>query len=416
MAIAKRRRRNPVWVWMAAAMAVLLVFYAARLATRTRIPVRTAIAQRSELRSTSATNGKVEPQPQANFEAHAPFPGLIKALYVHEGQRVTKGTLLLAMDDTDARTRVAATLAALRNAQAIYSATLKGGTQEERLALGGDFQRTQTERDQAQHDVDALKKLQLTGAASASEVTAAEQRLAAANASLLLLEQKKTERYDAADLARAKAAFDEAQTSNAAAQSLLNQANVRAPFAGTVYSIPVSKSEYVQTGTLLLQMADLSKMQVLGYFDEPEIGKLRVGQPITIEWDARPGRDWHGHVERVPSTIITYGLTRNVGEVLITIDDADEGLLPNTNVRVTVTTANEGNALNIPREALHTERGTSYVYRVVDGTLRRTDVTVGNLNLTQVEILKGLNVGDVVALGSTNGQPIGDRVPVVEAK
>jgi HlyD family secretion protein len=172
----------------------------------------------------------------------------------------------------------------------------------------------------------------------------------------------------------------------------------------------------VQTGTLLLQMADLSKMQVLGYFDEPEIGKLRVGQPIAIEWDARPGKNWHGHVERVPSTIITYGLTRNVGEVLITIDDADEGLLPNTNVRVTVTTANEGNALNIPREALHTERGTSYVYRVVDGTLRRTDVTVGNLNLTQVEILKGLNVGDVVALGSTNGQPIGDRVPVVEAK
>src|SRR5271156_248197 len=415
MAIAKRRRRNPVWVWLAAAIAGALVFYVTRLATRTRIPVRTAIAQRGELRSTSATNGKVEPQPQANFEAHAPFPGLIKVLYVHEGQRVTKGTLLLSMDDTDAHTRLAAALAALRNAQATYSATLKGGTQEERLTLGGDLQKTQTDRDQAQHDVDALKKLQLTGAASASEVKAAEQRLATANASLQLLQQKKTERYDAGDLARSKAAFDEAQASYAAAQSLWNQATVRAPFSGTVYSIPVSKSEYVQTGTLLLQMADLSKMQVLGYFDEPEIGKLRVGQPITIEWDARPGRVWQGHVERVPSTIITYG-TRNVGEVLIAIDDADETLLPNTNVRVTVTTANEGNALNIPREALHTERGTSFVYRVVDGTIHRTDVTVGNLNLTQVEILKGLNVGDVVALGSTNGQPIGDRVPVVEAK
>lgn len=412
MAIA-RRRRNPVWVWLAAAIAVALVFYAARLATRTKIPVRTAVAERSELRSTVATNGKVEPQ--LNYEAHAPFPGLIKVRYVHEGQRVTQNTLLLSMDDTDARTRVAATLAALRNAQAIYSATLKGGTQEERLALGGDLQKAQTDRDQAQHDLDALRKLQLTGAASASEVKAAEQRVAAANASLQLLQQRKTERYDAGDLARAKAAFDESQTSYSAAQSLLNQANVRAPFAGTVYSIPVSKSEYVQTGALLLQMADLSKMQVRGYFDEPEIGKLRVGQPITIEWDARPGRVWHGHVERVPSTIITYG-TRNVGEVLITIDDADESLLPNTNVRVTVTTANEGNALNIPREALHTERGVSYVYRVAGGTLHRTDVTVGNLNLTQVEILKGLNVGDIVALGSTNGQPIGDRVPVVEAK
>jgi len=413
MAIAKRRTRNPMWVWVAAALAVALVFYVARLATRTRIPVRTAVAERSELKSTIATNGKVEPQ--LNFEAHAPFPGLIKARYVHEGQRVTPGTLLLSMDDTDAGTRVAAALAALRNAQATYSATLKGGTQEERLALGGDFQKSETDRDQAQHDVDALKKLQLTGAASASEVKAAEQRLAAANASLQLLQQRKTERYDAGDLARAKAAFDEAQTSYAAAQSLLNQANVHAPFAGTVYSIPVSKSEYVQTGTLLLQMADLSKMQVRGYFDEPEIGKLRVGQRITIEWDARPGRVWHGHVERVPSTIITYG-TRNVGEVLIAIDDSDESLLPNTNVRVTVTTANEGNALNIPREALHAERGQSYVFRVVNGTLHRTEVTVGNLNLTQVEILNGLKAGDVVALGSTNGQPIGDRVPVVEAK
>lgn len=413
MAIAKRRRRNPVWVWLAAAVAVALVFYVTRLATRTRIPVRTAVAQRGELRSTSATNGKVEPQ--LNFEAHAPFPGLIKTRYVHEGQRVAQGTLLLSMDDTDARTRVASALASLRTAQTVYSATLQGGTQEERLSLGGDIQKTQTDRDQAQHNVDALKKLQLTGAASASEVTAAEQRLAVANASLQVLQQRKTERYDAGDLARAKAAFEEAQTSYAAAQSLLNQANVRAPFAGTVFSIPVSKSEYVPTGALLLQMADLSKMQVRGYFDEPEIGKLRVGQPITIEWDARPGRVWHGHVERVPSTIITYG-TRNVGEVLITIDDADESLLPNTNVRVTVTTANEGNALNIPREALHTERGTSYVYQLADGTLHRADVTVGNLNLTQVEILSGLNVGDVVALGSTNGQPIGDRVPVVEAK
>ncbi|MGA7313352.1 MAG: efflux RND transporter periplasmic adaptor subunit [Silvibacterium sp.] len=415
MATRKSRRRNPVWVWVAAAIAVALVFYLTRLATRTRIPVRTATAARSALKSTSATNGKVEPQPQANFEAHAPFPGLIKVLYVHEGQRVTKGTLLLSMNDTDAHARLAAAQAALRSAQATYNATLRGGTQEERLALSGDLEKAQMDRDQAQRDLDALKKLQLTGAASANEVAAAEQRLAAANSSIQTLQLRKTQRYDADDMARAKAAFDEAQAGYAAAQSVLNQANVHAPFTGTVYSIPVSKSEFVQQGDRLLQMADLTKMQVRAYFDEPEIGRLHVGQPITIEWDARPEQVWHGHVARVPSTIITYG-TRNVGEVLVTIDDADENLLPNTNVRVTVTIANERNALNIPREALHTERGKSYVYRVVDGTLRRTAVTVGNLNLTQVEILTGLKEGDIVALGSTNGQPIGDGVLVVETK
>jgi HlyD family secretion protein len=171
----------------------------------------------------------------------------------------------------------------------------------------------------------------------------------------------------------------------------------------------------VNQGDLLLQMADLSKMQVRAYFDEPEIGKLRAAQQVTIQWDARPDKSWHGHIARIPSTIITY-TTRNVGEVLVTIDDADNDLLPNTNVRVTALVANEPNALNIPREALHTENGQPYVYLVRDDTLHRMPVVAGNLNLTQVEILKGLKEGDVVAIGSTNGQPIGDGVPISEVK
>jgi HlyD family secretion protein len=85
-------------------------------------------------------------------------------------------------------------------------------------------------------------------------------------------------------------------------------------------------------------------------------------------------------------------------------------------VRVTVVTANEGNTLNVPREALHTDRGKSFVYRIINGRLRRTAVTVGNLNLTQVEILTGLKEGEEVALGSTNGQPLVDGMPVVEGK
>jgi HlyD family secretion protein len=184
-----------------------------------------------------------------------------------------------------------------------------------------------------------------------------------------------------------------------------------------VYSLPVSTTEYVNQGDLLLQMADLSKMQVRAYFDEPEIGQLHVGQPVTIQWDAKPGKTWHGHIARVPSTIITY-TTRNVGEVLVMIDDADNDLLPNTNVRVLALVANEPNALNIPREALHSENGQPYVYRVEDGALRRVRVEIGHVTLTQVEILGGLKEGDVLALGNTgtNGQPIGDGVPITEAK
>lgn len=101
-----------------------------------------------------------------------------------------------------------------------------------------------------------------------------------------------------------------------------------------------------------------------------------------------------------------------MGQALIAIDDADGKLLPNTNVTVTVTTSNTPNVLTVPRDALHTEQGQSFVYRVMDGTLRRTPVKVGALNLTQVEILSGLKEGDVVALGTTNGQPVSEGVAV----
>jgi len=409
MATARTAKNRNVWIWSGAAVAVALVFYLVHLATRTTLPIQVAVVERSSLKSTTPTNGKVEPA--SNFEAHAPFPGLIKALYVHEGDRVSAGRLLLQMDDTDAVSKLATAIAALRGAQANYDAVMKGGTPEERLSLNGDLTKTRMDRNQAQRDLAALQKLQTQGAASPAEVAAAKDRLTAANNSLALLEKRKSGRYDSADIAHAKAALEDAQAGYAAAQEVVNQANVKAPFAGTVYSIPVSKSEFVQQGDKLLQMADLTKIQVRAYFDEPQVAKIREGMPIAIRWDAMPDREWHGHVIRVPSTIITYG-TRNVGQVLISIDDADGKLLPNTNVTVTVTTSDTPNALNVPRDALHTEQGKSYVYRVLNGTLHRTPVTVGALNLTQVEILSGLREGDVVALGTTNGQPLSEGVAV----
>lgn len=408
-----KRRNSSRWIWLSALVGLIIIFYFVRMATRSKVPIRTAIVQRSELKSTISTNGKVEPQ--VNFEAHAPFSGLIKALYVHEGQKVVQGTLLLSMNDTDARSRMAAAVAALKAAQGNYNSITQGGTQAERLSLSGELSKAQIDRDQAQHDLEALRKLQMTGAASASEVAAAQERLDTDNAALTNLQERKTSTYDAGDIGRAKASLEDAQAGYAAAQQVLNEANIHAPFAGTVYLIPVSRTEYVDQGSLLLQMANLSEMQVRAYFDEPEIGKLHVGQQVTIQWDARPDKTWHGHIARVPSTIITY-TTRNVGEVLITIDDADNDLLPSTNVRVTALISNEPNALNIPREALHTENGQTYVYLVKGDTLHRTVITVGQINLTQVEVLTGLKAGDVVALGSTNGQPIGDGVPITEVR
>ena len=70
---------------------------------------------------------------------------------------------------------------------------------------------------------------------------------------------------------------------------------------------------------------------------------------------------------------------------LISIDDADSELIPNINVTVRVTTSEHFNVLSVPREALRTEGGSNYVYRVVGDKLVRTIVTVrdGDVNLTR---------------------------------
>jgi HlyD family secretion protein len=410
MAETKNGRAKPLVLWTLAAILLIIVFFAVRRLTREELPLRVAQATVQDLTTTDSTNGRVEPQ--HNFEAHAPAAGIVKRLYVRAGERVPKGKLLLSLDDADAIARRANALAALRGAQAAYEATEQGGPLEERTSLAGEIAKARMDRDQTQRDLEALKKLAAQGAAAPSEVASAQQRLELANTSLGTLEKKQTSRYSPADITHAKADLDQAQAAYAAASAIVAHSNVRAPFPGTVYSLPVSVSEYVSPGALLLQVADLSKLQVRAYFDEPELGALHAGQPATIVWDALPNRIWHGRILSMPSTIINYQNTRNVGEVLLSVDDADGKLLPNTNVKVTVTEQNLEQVLTIPREALHSENGKDYVYLLHGKVLRRQQVKVGARNLTQVQVVSGLVSNATVALSTTNGEPLAERVPV----
>jgi HlyD family secretion protein len=409
MAETSNGRAKPLVLWTLAAILLIIVFFAVRRLTREELPLRVAQATMQDLITTDSTNGKVEPQ--HNFEAHAPAPSTVKRLYVRAGEHAPKGKLLLSLDDADARAQSASAVASLRGAQASYQATELGGTLEERNSIAGELAKARMDRDQAQHDLDALQKLVAQGAAAPSEVASAQQRLEAANTSIATLEKKQTARYSTAEIAHSRANLEQAQAAYDAANTVVADSNVRAPFAGTVYSLPVSVSEYVHAGDLLLQMADLTKLQVRAYFDEPELGALHVGQPATIIWDALPNRIWHGRILSMPSTIITY-TTRNVGEVLLSVDDADGKLLPNTNVKVTVTEQRLEHVLTIPREAVHGEGGKDYAYLLHGKVLRRQQVTVGARNLTQVQVLSGLAENDTVALTTTNGEPLAERVPV----
>ena len=409
MPTTETRRLNPLMLWGIFLAIVLIAFILARTSSREVTEIRAEAVARQNLVSTVATNGKVEPI--GEFQAYAPSPGVVAKVYVEVLQKVKVGDLLIKMDDSDAVAKLATANATLRTAEATLHDMQQGGSQEEHLTLAGDLSRAQLQQQQATKDLAALKQLEQKGAASASEVAAAEERLQAANSSLQSLQSRTTQRYSPTDKARIEAQVADARAALAAAQSSYASFNIRTPIAGTVYSIPVSTYDFVPAGENLVDVADLNKIQIHAYFDEPEIGKLAVGQAVKIAWDAKPNQIWHGHISIAPTTVITYG-TRNVGECIITVDDARGDLLPNTNVIVTVTTAQRFNALSIPREALHTEGG-DFVYRVVNNKLARTPVQVGvATNQNRAEITGGLTEKDTVALGAINNRELSNGLSV----
>ncbi len=405
----RRKQLDRRWLWLGAAITLIVVFFSVRSLTRDRLAVRVAEVAHQPLASTVSTNGRVEPV--VNYEMHSPIATTVKAVFVQPGDEVPAGKLLMELDDAQARARLAAAESGVKSAQAALDAVIQNGTQEQRQMAAADVTRSRLDRDQARRDVEALIKLNSTGAASASEVAAARQRLESAEATLHAAGESARSRYSSAEMARAQAALADAEAGLAAARDVEAQTSVHAPVAGTVYTLNAGRTEFVDQGALLLQIANLHEERVRAYFDEPEIGRLAVGQPILIKWDAKLGRVWHGHIERTPITVITYG-TRTVGEVLVKIDDGDAGLLPQTNVTVTVTTSNESNTLSVPREALYSENGKPYVFRVVNDELQRTPVTTGTINLTQVAILSGLKEGDQVATVSISGQPLQEGIPI----
>ena len=373
------------------------------------VPVRTAVVQQTAIRSVVSTNGKIEPV--NNFEAHAPAATSVHRVLVKEGDSVKKGQLLLVLDDVDARAQAARAQTLMKAAQADLSAVERGGNQEEVLNLDAQFGKARTDRDSAQRNLDALKRLEQQGAASAGEVREAENSLARADAQFTLLQQKQTKRYSKPEIARVEAQRAEAQATYDAAQDVVAKSNVRAPFGGIVYSLPAKQGGFVAAGDLLLQVADLRKVRVRAFVDEPDVARLARGNPIEISWDAIPGRVWQARVSEIPSTVKLHG-ARNVGETTCIVDNKDLKLLPNVNVGVTIVTAAHDSVLVVPREAVRADDTKPYVLLVVGHELKRREVETSLSNLTQVEVTRGLSARDVIAINSSNGKPIGDGTEV----
>jgi len=166
-------------------------------------------------------------------------------------------------------------------------------------------------------------------------------------------------------------------------------------------------------------MADLHKVRVRAFVDEPEIGSLAPNQPVRITWDALPNRSWEGLTEIIPKQVVARG-TRSIGELLCSVNNDNLELLPNVNVSVRINSKEAKNVLFIPRGTVATENGKHYVFVVKTGlgkkVLEKREIQVGIADANHYEIVSGLDGKDLIALPSDVELQDGMRVKIVNTE
>lgn len=336
--------------------------------------VQTATATRRPLLVPILADGSLEPPPGGEIRAIA--GGTVRTILVHEGDRVTRGTPLLQLDNEDLTQR---TFAARAEALAIDG---------ERQRMEGDLAAQQTERDRLRKVVDSDRRLAASGAITARQLEDDEIAYREAERRVAQLSSQA-----ASLIARGRVGADSAR----ALEAQLALLTVRAPVDGTVYNLPRFAGESIAPGQQLGNVADPRHLRVRVRIDSPDLPRIRIGLRMIVTFDGLPNRHWDGTIVLVPPGLREVG-GREVAEILGELADDSAALPANASVNVEIVVAEKLSALVIPRGAVFREGGMRLVYRLVDGRAVRTKIVAGLIGPNDVEITNGLGEGDEVIL------------------
>ena len=321
-----------------------------------------------------------------------------------KGRSVKKGQLLLTLDVKDAAAQLSAAKAKLLRAQDDLRSAQTGGKPDDAARVSSDLAKAVAERDRLQREHDSLVRLLAKGAATKDELAANELILAKAQADVDKSAAAKQEfaRQVGLDASRTALTVQQDQSDVAALEDKVRQGRITAPVDCTLYSLPVKSGDYVKTGDLLAEMADLHKVRVRAFVDEPDLGGLEPGLPVRITWDALPNNVWQGKTEIIPKQVVARG-SRSVGELLCSVDNDKLQLLPNTNVNVKINSKERSECRHrSTRRGGDRERKTIRVRGAGtacgNSTLEKREIRVGIADATSFEVVSGLQGDEVVAL------------------
>lgn len=382
--------------WLAAAVGALVLLLLAATLWRPRPPaVAAAKAARADLLVPILCDGTLEPLPGG--ELRALDAATVAAVFVHDGDRVRKGNVLVRLESP----------AVSEKAREARAEALRLAAEKTQVRAEADRARREAAEKKRTFEADTrlLSEKAITRTAweeSEAALRDAEDRLRSAEARLASLEG--TANGGASRLELVKASARDLEERVAAL-------TVTAPRDGMVYGLPRKTGEIVTPGQIVAGVAEPGVRSVRARVDQPDLPRIAVGQRMRVTFDGLPEKTWDGTIARVSPGLREVG-GREVSDVLGEIRGASDELPPNASVNVEIVAGEKRGALVVPRGALQRDGDRRFVFVPVDGRARRRDVAVGLVGLTAVEVTSGLAEGDTVLLPGATPLVDGARVLV----
>jgi HlyD family secretion protein len=381
------------------------VMGAVRLGKRTPT-VPTLELKRGEFLDSLQFRGEVKALKSVTISAPADAGDLQIIKLAADGAGVKPGDSVVEFDKTKTEQDLAQDRSALKSAQA----AIEQARAQARLTEEED----KTAVLKAGYDVESAK-LEASKQEIVSKIEGQEANLKLADAEQKLREsqakQKSDETLNKATIEATEQASHKAQYDVEKAERGLAQMTVRAPSAGTISVLqhwigsgeaPYRAGDRAWPGAAIAELPDASTLRISARVDESERGRLAINQPVTVQLNALPDKQFTGHIEQISAIASMdfssgWPITRNF-ILVITLDQTDSRFKPGISGQVTVTVDRVQNALTIPAQALFQRSGQNIAY-VWSGTqFEERAVDVGRRSGDKIMIAKGLQAGEQVAL------------------
>ena len=328
-------------------------------------------------------------------EVSAEFGGRVIATPVERGTRVREGTVLIRVSPAEASAQLQEADANASQIEARLG--LRDGAAFDPKAVP-DVMNAKASLEFAEAEFSRIRSLLDQKVVSQSEFDQRRTQVEAARQQYQMAQNLAEQSYRSLRAAHARVEL---------ARKAMADTTVKAPFSGLVAERLVSAGDYVTRGTKVATIVRIDPLRVELTIPEQALSLVKVGQPVRLSVDAYPNEEFQATVRFVSPALRTDQRALTVEAIT---PNPDGRLKPGLFATAAIQQPESAPALLVPQSAVETVSGTSRLYVVKNDIVEERIVTTGERVASQIEILKGVAAGDVIA-AEPKGR-LADGVPV----